>query len=304
LVKQAVSKTGPSVSQDKHITFDVPLALGITLNSGQAFRWQLIDHWYYGLIGDVLVRLRQDESGVKYASTETHGKDIAFLIWHYLGLCDDLDEVYQRINTDDRIAGAILHYRGLRLLRQDPWECLIAFICSATSNIPRISATMEALAKNYGHPLELDGYVRHTFPTPYELSSGTEADLRRLGLGFRAKYVAWAAHMVRIGELDLSSLYGVPYADALGALMECPGVGHKVADCVLLFSLNRSEAFPIDRHIWRNLQNWYLDGHKLSYTNVLEWAWERFGRWAGYANQYLFYQQRQEGKKNLEGGGG
>jgi N-glycosylase/DNA lyase len=213
----------------------------------------------------------------------------------YFRLDDDINAIYGEISQDKRVADMVARYPGLRVLRQEPWECLIAFICSANSNIPRIAQNMEKLASHYGSPIALDGAVRHAFPTPVQLAEAGEMELRALGLGFRAPYVAQAALLVANGELDLDWLVRLPYADAKVRLMECPGVGPKVADCVLVFSLEKLEAFPIDVWVRRALGEWYFPGQKVPPDRVLlEWAQHHFGRYAGYAQQYLFHGRRME----------
>ena len=217
---------------------------------------------------------------------------------HYLRMDDDLEAIYSCIDTDPRMHGAIAEYRGLRLLRQDPWECLVSFICSANSNIPRISATMESLAQNYGQPLTLGDYVDYSFPSPDKLAEAGEAALRDLKLGFRAKYVAKAAERVALGEVKLEPLRYLPYQEAKDVLTSLPGVGDKVADCVLLFSLDKLDACPIDRWVRRAMEEWYLDGAKLNYKSIRAWSLEKWGGYAGYAQQYLFHQKRLLGQGN------
>ena len=137
----------------------------------------------------------------------------------------------------------------MRLLRQDPWECLVAFICSANNNIPaHQSANVESMCESFGRPLALDGRVRNTFPSAEALSEAGEQPLRELRLGFRAKYVAAAAETVAAGRIDLFALREASYEETLAELTTLPGVGDKVANCVMLFSLDKLEAFPVD--VW------------------------------------------------------
>ena len=189
----------------------------------------------------------------------------------------------------------VARHQGLRVLRIDPWECLVSFICSANSNIRRIHDNVESLARSYGEPVKLDGQVRHAFPTPEKLAQAGEKALRGLALGFRAPYVDQAARTVASGRLDLDALVKMPYAQAKARLMECPGIGSKVADCIALFSLEKAEAFPIDVWVRRALGEWYFAGEKTPTDRLLlEWAGGYFGRYAGYANQYLFHGKRLE----------
>jgi N-glycosylase/DNA lyase len=251
-----------------------------------------------------LIRIRQpiteetgDASQVELDSTpETDPERLELLLRSYFRLDDDIEAIYRQIDWDHRVAEMVEKYRGLRLLRQEPWECFVAFICSSNSNIPRIHANMESLADSFGHPLHLDGQVRHTFPTPERLAEAGEAALRALGLGFRAKYLARAAIMVADGSLSLESLRDLPYEDAKAALMEVPGIGPKVADCILLHSLEKLEAFPIDVWVRRALKDWYFQDRKPpTDPRMLEWAQEYFGPLGGYAQMYLFHGRRLKG---------
>ena len=137
--------------------------------------------------------------------------------------------------------------------------------------------------------------MRHAFPTAVQLAKAGEAELRELGLGFRAPYVAAAARLVAEGRLDLDALIGMPYPEAKARLMECPGIGPKIADCIAVFSLEKLEAFPIDVWVRRALAEWYFPDKKRPTDRVLlEWAQNHFGRYGGYSQQYLFHGRRLE----------
>ena len=268
-----------------------PFDLASSLESGQAFRWHRHGDWRYGVVSGRLVALMQDGNEL-YVRTASEPEAAAAAVRDYLRIDDDMEAVYARIGTDDRLNRSIAAYTGMRILRQDPWECLVGFICSANSSIPRISDNMNAMAERMGDPLRLDDHVGYTFPSPQRLADAGEQTLRELRLGFRAKYVARAAELAAGGELDVASLRRLSYEDAKDVLTALPGVGEKVADCVLLMSLDKPQAFPVDRWIRRAVEEWYLDGAKLNYKAVREWSWERWGDMAGYANQYLFQLRR------------
>ena len=197
-------------------------------------------------------------------------------------------------------------------MRQAPWECLAGFICSAWNNIPKIQGSTGWLCRRWGEALalDLDGQevVLHTFPTAARLASATEAELREAALGFRAPNLLKAARMVAEGGLDFVGLRRAPYEEALRALRSVPGVGRKVADCILLFSLDKTEAFPVDVWVWRVMRELY--GRHLrevlpdepaaggagpsarAYRAIQSLAWHRWGKCAGYAQQYLFTAKR------------
>ena len=279
------------------LTIDQPFDLGESLESGQAHRWRQLDGgWYSGVLGRRLIHIRQSPAGAEYhlAGAE-RGADV--LLSSYFRLDDDIHAIYTDICRDRRVAEMVARYPGLRILRQEPWECTVAFICSATSNIPRIHQNMEAMADSLGEPLELDGEVRHTFPSPESLASAGEGFLRELGLGFRAPYVVAAAQRVCDGELDLDQLIRLPYPETKARLMDCYGIGAKIADCIAVFSLEKLEAFPVDVWVRRALAEWYFPMQKKPPDRAMvEWAQEYFGRYAGYSQQYLFHGRRKEGR--------
>ena len=280
------------------IPFTGPLDLVTTLESGQAFRWRREGEWLTGVVFENIVRARQMQEGVEFTCAPDDEATIAPLFRDYLRLDDDLEAICDRIRVDDRIAEALLRYPGLRVLRQEPWECLVSFICSANNNVPRISVNVEDIAEHFGRPLELGDCRRSAFPTPARLAEVGEDDLRTLGLGFRAKYIAGASRIVAAGDLDLFALREADYDEALAALLELPGVGDKVANCILLMSLDKREAFPVDVWIDRALRDWYPehvtrpDGRPFTRAAMRPWAQSYFGEYAGYANQYLFQGRR------------
>lgn len=289
---------------------DQPLDLALTLQSGQAFRWRRSGEWWHGFVGGELVLLRPEGAALEVLSAPGSRRGLASRLRSYLRLDDDLPAIYRGLSRDEHLRRSIQELRGLRLLRQEPWECLVGFLCSSHSNIPRISGVMERLAERFGSPRKLEGVARCTFPLSEQLTQAGERELRGLGLGFRAKYVAQAAAMVSRGEVSLERLRGLSYEDGKRALLALPGVGDKVADCVLLFSLDKLEAFPIDRWVRRSLEEWYgltpetlglPPGRRtMPYERLRAWATERFGPLAGYANQYLFNHRRQAGWRVAE----
>ena len=284
------------------LEIDQPFDLGASLESGQAHRWRKDEGWYTGVIRGDLVQIRQAGPDVEFKSAPTPEASLAPRLREYFRFDDDIDSIYADINRDQRVAEMVLQYPGLRILRIEPWECLVAFICSANSNIPRIHQNMERMSEEFGNPVELNGWRRHTFPRPSDLAEAGEGELRRLGLGFRAPYVFRAAQAVSEGRLDLNALVRMPYPEAKAALMECRGIGSKIADCIAVFSLEKLEAFPIDVWIRRALGEWYFPGQKTPPDRVLlEWAQDHFGRYGGYAQQYLFHGRRLQKKLKADG---
>ena len=289
------------------LTIDQPFDLNSTLESGQAHRWKKVDGWFSGVVRGEFIQIHQtgplDQKGrvVEFRSGPSPEATAAAMLREYFRLDDDIDAIYSDIKRDSRVAEMVGKYPGLRVLRTEPWECLVAFICSANNNIPRIHQLMERMSDEFGRPVSLNGQTRHTFPSPTDLAEAGEGELRRLGLGFRAPYVDQAARAVVDGTLDLPALVRAPYPEAKAALMEIKGIGSKIADCIAVFSLEKLEAFPIDVWIRRALGEWYFPGQKTPPDRVLlEWAQEHFGRYGGYAQQYLFHGRRLQKKLKVD----
>ena len=270
-----------------------PLDLAASLESGQSHRWRREGDWFYGVVQGNFIKVRQSGQRIEFRSRPWPEASVTPLLQSYFRLDDDIQAIYADISRDPRVAEMIDRYPGLRLLRIDPWECTVSFICSANSNIPRIHQVVERMAEAFGEPISMDGRVGYTFPTPSQLAEAGEAELRRLGLGFRAPYVDKATRIVLEGQLDLGHLVRMPYSEAKARLMECPGIGSKIADCIAVFSLEKLEAFPIDVWVRRALGEWYFPDQKIPPDRVLlEWAQGHFGRYGGYAQQYLFHGRR------------
>lgn len=279
-----------------------------SVESGQSHRWEKDGDWHWCIIAGRTIKARslvQAHSSftIEYeASPQGDPGEMAGELSRYLRLDDDLEAIYEDISRDSRVASMVDRYRGLRLLRVDPWECLLSFICSANSNLARIHANVEDMARSLGTAVSLNGKTRYILPEPEVLAAAGESFLRGLGLGFRAPYVASAARAVASGQIDLEELKRLPYMEAKGRLMELRGIGSKIADCVLLHSLEKVEAFPIDVWVRRALLDWYFPGQKAPPDKVLlEWALDYFGPNAGYAELYLFHGRRL--KKTREGEG-
>ena len=290
---QSTPVTGPSIV---HVPAKGPFNLEHTLQSGQTFRWRPKDGWHYGVVGRSVWKVRQARQGLDFSSYPEPPEAIRPYVRRYFRLDDDLNQIYARLGKDERVAGAIKQYRGLRLVRQDPWECLVTFMISSFSNIRRIAKHIEDMSRLYGDQVTMDGVALHTFPTAGQLAELGEEDFRTLGLGYRARYLARLGEFFATGRTDLMELRGAPYQEAKDALLGIYGVGEKVADCVLLFSLDKLEACPVDVWVRRVLTEWYFPGQKVTDRILREWAASWFGQDAGYAQQYLFHQRRLAGK--------
>ncbi len=271
-----------------------------TLDGGQAFRWYRDGNAYRGVIGRRVFLI--STVGRSLAVEAVDGAPVASdlpMVTRYLGLSEGLDGRFEgfraRYAADPVIGSALGDWAGLRLLRQDPWECLVGFITSATSSVPRIKQDVGAIASAFGRPAG-PGPHDFEFPAPEMIATAGEARLRDLRLGFRAPYIVEAPERVASGDLDLDALRTAPYFDARVALMTVRGIGEKIADCVLAFSMDKCEAFPVDRWVKRALVEWYGLPERVSDTTAGGWARDRFGEDAVYVQQYLFHRQRMAGR--------
>lgn len=266
--------------------------LGMTLTSGQAFRWQCQEEGWVGVIGEHWVRLRS-RGGALTAETAEAVDDWAWLT-HYLQLDLDLDQVLASFPADVPMQTAVAACRGLRLLRQDPWECLASFILSSTKQILQIQQIISVLCRKYGAPVSVPPGcpAAYAFPTAERLASVSEAALRACKMGFRAPFLSAAARSVAEGTLDLSLLPQHNLETARAELVKLRGVGPKIADCVLLFAFGQQAAFPVDVWIMKVLRSFYFPNRKVSLAQLQEFAGSHFGPYAGYAQQYLFHYAR------------
>lgn len=258
--------------------------LEYTLLCGQLFRVKRIKDWYYVVVRDHIFRVRQ----LSASQLEFYGVDKEFLTY-YFALDEPYRNILAQIAKDQHIRRAIKKYHGLRIIRQDPWECLISFICSSAANIPKIKLNLDLLAQFFGKKIEFNGFEWFSFPEPGGLSDYEKISLSKTG--FRAKYIKDANDLV--SESFLKSLKKLPYLEAKKSLKQIPGVGDKVADCVLLFSLDFTEAFPVDTWIKKVLQKIYFKNQMVSSKQLQDFAVNYFGRHAGYAQQFLYMTARE-----------
>ena len=267
-------------------TLHVPqFSLKHCLESGQFFRWSERDGTYSMLRGQRFVRARQEGETLHY-----DGTDLWFLK-EFLALDQDFGPIERALRRDRRLWESLDAFPGLRILRQDPWECTAAFITSIASNIPRITGNLNDMAREYGSPIRLGSAEDRTFPRPDQLDD--ETGLRRLKVGFRAAYLVQAARLARSGILE--EIASQSYEDAKETLMVIPGVAEKVADCVLLFAYGRLNAFPVDTWIRKVMIQLFFKGRRVPDRSIRAFASERWGDLAGVAQQYLYHWSRRSG---------
>ena len=270
--------------------------LAATLTCGQAFRWQWRDHGWAGVIGTRWVRLRAESSSITAEAAEP-ASDWSWLT-HYLQLDRDLGAVVRSFPEDEPMRAAVAACHGLRLVRQDPWECLASFILSSTKQIVQIRQIVASLCECYGEPLAAapEYAPAFAFPSPARLARATETELRACKMGFRAPYLLATARQIAGGQFDLARLQTLPVAVAREELMNLPGVGRKIADCVLLFAYGFESAFPVDVWVIKALRQLYFPRRRVSPQRLHRFAAAHFGPRGGYAQQYLFHYMRGTGK--------
>jgi N-glycosylase/DNA lyase len=268
---------------------DQPLDLSLTLSCGQAFRWERREGWWEGVIGDRLWRLRQEGNRLGYTGAP------APVVQHYLALDEDLPAILASVDRDPVIHRAIGACRGLRILRQDPWEILVSFICATNTNIPRIRRMIASLARTFGDRVPDTVEPRYSFPSPESLAGSCGDHLAACRLGYRERSVAEAAARVAEDPGLLDRIAGLPFDEARSTLLSIRGIGPKAADCILLFGYHRLESFPVDIWIRRIMYGHYLRPQPGSRVpsekedrRIRAFGREHFGTCAGYAQEYLF----------------
>lgn len=253
-----------------------------TFDCGQCFRWERQpDGSYIGVAGGQAVRIKADGDTVTIdGCTE---KDYDKFWRNYLDADRDYSEIKKAVSTNDIMEKAVQYGHGIRILKQEFFETLISFIISQRSSIPKIKSSVEKMCRLWGDEIKFEGKSYFTFPTPEKVASLTEDDIRGIGVGYRAPYILKAAKAVLDGEIDGESLEAVDTPSARSALLSLYGVGDKVCDCVLLFSLAKYDLFPADVWIKRVMQEEFDSADAKSAGEDL------FGGNSGFAQQYLFY---------------
>ena len=265
---------------------------------GQCFRWnEMADGSYTGTFGRNVLNVKKENKEIRFKGlVDGNIEDICNKYF-------DLDRDYEKIKKDlskidNNMKTSINYGEGIRLLNQDLWETIISFIISANNNIPRIKGIIDRISKTYGEKIVWEGKEYYTFPTPKQLSKATIEDLRKLGLGFRDVRVYETTKIINAKKVDLEKLHKEENTQHVREiLLTLPGVGPKVADCILLFStLKRLEVFPIDVWVRRVINELYIKNEneeKVNKKEIEQLAKQKYGNLAGIAQQYLFYWKRE-----------
>lgn len=269
---------------------------------GQCFRWNKIDeNTYIGVIKEAVIKVTKDKNRYIFTGKSDSG-NFEDIINYYFDLATNYSIYKEKLSKIDKFMSESIKFgEGIRILRQDLWETIISFIISANNNIPRIKKIIERLSKEYGKEVEFEGKKYYKFPTPEELADVSAEELRKLGLGFRDERIVNTTHMILMNQVNLDELKKMNNTEIMREeLLKLDGVGPKVADCILLFSLKRFDVFPIDVWVRRVMNDLYIHNEveeKVSKRQLQELAEDKFGRMSGLAQQYLFYWKREESKE-------
>ena len=262
-----------------------------SINSGQVFLWKKNKEFWSGVNGNDVLRVDENGNIDSYQNNEID----------FFRENDNLEEIIKSISKDKTVKMAVKKFQGLRILRQDPFQCLISFIVSSNSNIPKIKSNLENISKKFGKKIKFQNQEFFLFPNPKKLAKISINEITSCGVGYRAKFIKEAAKIIDKKEIDFDYLKKCDYQDAKENICQIPGVGNKVADCVLLFSLDKLEAVPLDRWIIRILEKYYSKKFEMNTKTITEKQYNilhkkivnHFGPFAGYSQQFLFKMERE-----------
>ena len=266
-----------------------------SINSGQVFLWRKNGNYWYGINGQDILKISNSGSIKSYQNIKTD----------FFRKKDNIEKIIKSISKDSITKKAVKQYAGLRILEQDPFQCLISFITSSNSNIQKIKSSLEKMSKKFGVKVKFDNQEFFLFPKPEKLANASINEIKSCGVGYRARFIKEAANRTILEKINFEYLKKSNYQNAKEEICLIPGVGNKVADCVLLFSLNKLESFPLDRWMIRILEKYYSDKFQLETKTITEKQYgilhekivNHFGPYAGYSQQFLFKMERENYQK-------
>ncbi|MBC8501682.1 MAG: DNA repair protein [Nitrosopumilus sp.] len=266
-----------------------------SINSGQVFLWEKYGSDWYGINGQDILKINKNAAIKSIQNSKTS----------FFRKNDDMQEIIKSISKDKTVKEAIKQYEGLRIFKQDPFQCMISFIISSNSNIQKIKNSLEKITKKFGEKVEIENKEFFLFPKPEKLANASIEEIKRCGVGYRAPFIKQAAEMVLSEKINFKHLEKLDYKEAKKNICLIPGVGNKVADCILLFSLNKLEAFPLDTWMIKILEKYYSNEFKIETKTITQKQYEilhekivnYFGPYCGYAQQFLFKMERESHNK-------
>ena len=266
-----------------------------SINSGQVFLWKKDEDDWYGVNGQDILKINKNGiiKSIKNSKTDFFRKN------------DNIQEIIESISKDKTVKKAIIEYQGLRIFRQDPFQCLISFIISSNSNIQKIKTSLEKITEKFGKKIKIQNKEFFLFPEPKKIANAPINEIKACGVGYRAPFIKEAAKMVVLKKIDFEYLKKCDYHEAKKNMCLVPGIGNKVADCIMLFSLNKLESFPLDTWMIKILEKYYSKEFKIEIKTITQKQYELlhekivnyFGPYCGYAQQYLFKMERENNDK-------
>ena len=266
-----------------------------SINSGQVFLWEKNGTDWYGINGQDILKI--NENGII--------KSILNSKTNFFRKNDNMQEIIKSISKDETVKKSVKQYEGLRIFKQDPFQCMISFIISSNSNIQKIKNSLEKISKKFGKKVKIQNKEFFLFPKPEKLANASIEEIKKCGVGYRAPFIKQASKMIVLKKINFKYLEKCDYQEAKKNICLIPGVGNKVADCILLFSLNKLEAFPLDTWMIKILEKYYSNQFNIKTKTITEKQYQilhekivnYFGPYCGYAQQFLFKMERENYNK-------
>ena len=266
-----------------------------SINSGQVFLWEKNETYWYGINGQDVLKINKNGEIKSILNSKTD----------FFRKNDNIEEIIKSISKDKTVKKAVKEYEGLRIFKQDPFQCMISFIISSNSNIQKIKSSLEKITRKFGTKVKIEGKEFFVFPKPEKIGNASINEIKACGVGYRASFVKEAAKMVTLKKINFEYLEKCDYNEAKKNICSVPGIGNKVADCIMLFSLNKLEAFPLDTWMIKILEKYYSKEFKIETKTITQKQYELlhekivnyFGPYCGYAQQYLFKMEREKNDK-------
>ena len=266
-----------------------------SINSGQVFLWQKSKNYWYGIDGQNILKINQKGKIKSMQNMKTS----------FLRENDDIEKIIKSVSKDKTIKKAVKKYEGLRIFNQDPFQCMISFIISSNSNIQKIKSSLEKISRKFGKKMAIEDQEFFLFPKPEKIAKASISEIKTCGVGYRAPFIKEAAKMVTEKKINFEYLKNSNYDETKRNLRLIPGIGNKVADCIMLFSLNKLDAFPLDTWMIKILEKYYSKEFQIETKTITEKQYEilhekivdYFGPYCGFAQQFLFKMERENYEK-------
>ena len=266
-----------------------------SINSGQVFLWEKNGTDWYGINGQDILKINKNGVIKSILNSKTN----------FFRKNDNMQEIIKSISKDETVKKSVKQYEGLRIFKQDPFQCMISFIISSNSNIQKIKNSLEKISKKFGKKVKIQNKEFFLFPKPEKLANASIEEIKKCGVGYRAPFIKQASKMIVLKKINFEYLEKCDYEEAKKNICLIPGIGNKVADCILLFSLNKLEAFPLDTWMIKILEKYYSNQFNIETKTITEKQYQilhekivnYFGPYCGYAQQFLFKMERENYNK-------